>query len=404
MKDKTLILTGLTTAYLTTFIGSPFVFIALPLICEDIGLTATLTGLVIGSFGIAKLIFDVPAGYIIDRYGKKKTLLIGSAVVALAYLSFGVLLMNSIPLELTIMYLLMTRILDALGSSFIFVSSPSIIGSLTPSEKRGMTYSLTTILPGLGGFAGMSLAGLSASVLGPYLTILIYGALFTLIFVIYVVTVSERIVPKVEEKVTWNDISKLAQDKRILTIAYLNFAWSLPRVAFFFIIPYVAVKNYGLLPTVASSFAGLPMLVSSPMGVFGGWVCDRYGRKPVVLVSTMILALSTVLLSFPGSLMLFLLACLLAGLGGFGGAALTAYLTDIAPAAAYGRTFALTTITFDLSWALGPALGYYLLGSYGQPSLFATMSVLLGAGVLVFMRTCEKAIRCDLGSDQSPYT
>ena len=51
---------------------------------KNLGLTISEIFLLQGIFGAVLIIFDLPAGYVADLFGRKKTMLLGSVISALA--------------------------------------------------------------------------------------------------------------------------------------------------------------------------------------------------------------------------------------------------------------------------------------------------------------------------------
>lgn len=74
----------------TILLNSVFILpIIIPFYRDELGLT--FHDFLIGEsvFAVALILFDVPAGYLADRWGRRKTLILGSILMACAYTSLG---------------------------------------------------------------------------------------------------------------------------------------------------------------------------------------------------------------------------------------------------------------------------------------------------------------------------
>ena len=134
-----------------------------------------------------------------------------------------------------------------------------------------------------------------------------------------------------------------------------------------------ASKTYGLLVALYSlmQFGGAPVL---------GSLSDRFGRRPVILLSLLGAGLDYFLLAFAPTLGWFFVGRIIAGLTGANFAAATAYIADISPPEKRAANFGMIGAAFGLGFILGPALGG-VLGDVGLrvPFIVAGVLTLLNA-------------------------
>ncbi len=107
---------------------------------------------------------------------------------------------------------------------------------------------------------------------------------------------------------------------------------------------------------------------------------DRFGRRPVILLSVTGLGLDNLLLVFAPNLWWLFAGRLVAGATSANVAAATAYIADVARPEDRSRLFGLIGATFGAGFVVGPALGG-LLGAHGLrlPFLAAACLALLNA-------------------------
>jgi multidrug resistance protein len=119
-----------------------------------------------------------------------------------------------------------------------------------------------------------------------------------------------------------------------------------------------------------------------------GRLSDRYGRRPVLLISVLGSAFGYFLFGFGGALWVLFLSRLIDGITGGNISTAMAYIADITPPRERAKHFALVGVAFGLGFILGPALG----GALSQISLAApayaagTLSLLSALAGLVVLR------------------
>jgi len=114
----------------------------------------------------------------------------------------------------------------------------------------------------------------------------------------------------------------------------------------------------GLLSVIysAAQFAAAPIL---------GWLSDRSGRRPVLLVSVLGSAIGYFIFGLGGALWVLFLSRLIDGITGGNISTAQAYIADVTPPHDRAKNFALMGAVFGLGFILGPAIG----GALGQFSV-----------------------------------
>jgi DHA1 family tetracycline resistance protein-like MFS transporter len=127
----------------------------------------------------------------------------------------------------------------------------------------------------------------------------------------------------------------------------------------------------------AAQFFAAPLL---------GALSDRYGRRPVLLLSVLGSAFGYYLFGVGGALWVLLLSRLIDGITGGNLATASAYIADITPRHERAKSFALLGAAFGLGFILGPALGGLLSQiSLAAPAYAAGTLSLLSAIVGFFV-------------------
>jgi DHA1 family tetracycline resistance protein-like MFS transporter len=116
-----------------------------------------------------------------------------------------------------------------------------------------------------------------------------------------------------------------------------------------------AAEVFGLFATAW----GLMQFLFSP---FLGALSDRYGRRPVILISCLGLGLDYVYMAVAPSLGLLFLGRVISGITSATFGTAFAYIADVTPAEGRARAFGLVGMAFGFGFVIGPAIGG-LLGS-----------------------------------------
>lgn len=132
---------------------------------------------------------------------------------------------------------------------------------------------------------------------------------------------------------------------------------------------------------VAPWIGGMAALYAAMQFVFApfmGALSDRFGRRPVLLVSIAGGAANSLLLTVaPGPGLLFL-ARSIAGLTSANVAVAFAYITDISPEEQRARRFGLFNAMFGAGFILGPVLGGWLGESWVRLPFLAAATLNVG--------------------------
>jgi DHA1 family tetracycline resistance protein-like MFS transporter len=143
---------------------------------------------------------------------------------------------------------------------------------------------------------------------------------------------------------------------------------------------------------LAAQYSVLQTLFSPLLGALS----DRFGRRPVILLALLGMALSYVAMGFVPSVPWLFVARGFAGITGATLSTANAYMADISTPETRARNFGLIGAAFGLGFVMGPAMGG-LLGSIGPrvPFFAAAAVTLLNAlwGLLVLPESLPPAQR-----------
>ncbi|MCW9042397.1 MAG: TCR/Tet family MFS transporter [Pseudopelagicola sp.] len=127
-----------------------------------------------------------------------------------------------------------------------------------------------------------------------------------------------------------------------------------------------------------------------------GSLSDRFGRRPVLLVSLAIMALDYLIMAIAGTIWLLLAGRIIGGITAATHSTAAAYMADISAPEEKARRFGLIGAAFGVGFVLGPILGG-LLAELGTRAPFWAAAALAGGnfllGVLVLKETVTDTLR-----------
>jgi len=129
----------------------------------------------------------------------------------------------------------------------------------------------------------------------------------------------------------------------------------------------------------ASRYGGWMMFAYAAMQflfapVIGG-LSDRYGRRPILLVSLFGFGANYLLMALSNHIIWLFIGRMLAGIAGASITTATAYIADVSPPEKKAQNFGLIGMAFGIGFILGPVLGG-IMGQFGTRWPFYTAAVL----------------------------
>jgi DHA1 family tetracycline resistance protein-like MFS transporter len=139
-----------------------------------------------------------------------------------------------------------------------------------------------------------------------------------------------------------------------------------------------SLSTAGLWTGIMGTLWALMQLLCAPVI---GSLSDRFGRRPVILISTAGLALDWVLMALAPSLWWLVVGRIIGGATSASATAIFACMTDITAPAQRARAFGLVGAAISAGFVIGPALGG-VLGEWGPRVPFWVAAGLSGAAFL----------------------
>jgi MFS family permease len=357
----------------------------IPLYIQDIGGSPGMVGLIMGAFAIGLLGSRSWLGQIADQHSRKRVLLIGVAVTAIASSSYAFI--QFIPL------LFCLRAFHGISVAAFGMAYNTLVVDVAPAEHRGKLLGYMTLVNPLGVALGPALGGILQAKVG-YPPVFFTSTALALVSLACVLCVDD---PMLRTKQPQHVDPVSVQNKKI------SFWTPLKQRAF--LIPTLVLLLVG--GTFGSIIAFVPLFIRqvSPglnVGMFYtaaaiasfsirlivGKASDSLGRGIFITLGILCYGISMVFLLMARNELFFLAAGFSEGCGG--GILIptvAALIADRSPEKARGSLFSLCMVGFDLGMAIaGPILGT-MARQIGYQGIYGLMGIGVGIALLVFITT-----------------
>lgn len=360
-------------------LGNGMVWSVIAVYGQSMGASAAVVGLMVSSYGGARLLINFPAGYASEKFGRRRMMSLGCVLLAIA--SFAVVVTSQIGAFFGCLLLM------GIASSSFITSALAAVADLGTPGRRVQDMSFYQGANMIGTSMGPALGGLTAGLWGYSTPFLINGiiALFGI--------AAFAMMPWAEGKDRRERVRTTAAQLRAL--AKQGMGVGLMCFSIFYV---RTSSNWILMPLIAQTrfqmdLATIGLILTSGAVAnlcvlpFNARLAVRFGRVRAIVLASILTLIACGLLAFGDHPAFFWLSSILFGAGG--GVAtpmLTAYVADVAPADERGPAMGLLRTTQDLALILGPFFTGLLadyLGLGFQGGLFGCLA-LLAVSTLAF--------------------
>ena len=371
----------LTLGVFLTMTGLTLVAPILPLYAREFGVSRTAAGALISSFAVARLVFDLAGGVAADRFGARRVMIAGASVLSAA--SVGAALAPNYWL------LLVTRVLEGFGSAAFATAAMQLIVVTTPKERLGRTMAFyqTGLLAGIS--VGPVVGGFAAQV-GDFTTpFWLYAAIGLVVALVVAKGVESAEVRPGKSNALVGIARQLLRQPAFVALMFVTFSIFVMRAgARITLLPLYGGEELGLsesrIGIVIAVAAFVNVLVVNP----GGWLVDKVGRRPILVLGLLLTAVAIgahgFVTSFAGLVVVSVGFGLTASLMGIPPPTMAG---DLAPPGAEGAAVGLYRTAGDIGLIAGPVL----MGSIAEGGAFME-GFLVAGGLLVAAAVVSLAV------------
>jgi len=389
----TRILTWMCVLIAVNQLGFGSIVPALALYARSFGVAQSAIGLAIAVYGLARFLIAVPAGRLADALGRRATLAVGGVVSAL-----GNLLCALAP---TYPAFVGARFVAGAGAALVLTTGLIVLADISTPSNRGRMMSVYQgvfiFAVGIGPFPG----GLLATHWGLAAPFFAYAATSLLASIVAWLAIPETRPARPAGELETAEVSFRVQ-LRLLTahpgfllVSLIAFVNAVARTgALFNIIPILARDRLALDPDRIGFGLALASVVGLALAYPAGVLVDRYGRKIIIVPSTILSGVSLVLFLAAPTYAWFLVACAAWSVAmGISGAAPAAYAADTAPGGMNAAALSTYRMLADLGYVVGPIALGLAADLAGASAALASAAVMLTAVALLFARFAPETYR-----------
>ncbi len=363
------------------FLGIGLAIPLLALYARHLGMSDAGAAFIVGLVGLGSLVFNIPAGQLMSRYGMRPVVIIATFVEACAAALAGLL-------QFQWVLGAMAFIMGMTQTSF-FVARLAYFRTLVPQHTRGRALSLIGGENRLGYFIGPIAGGFIAQSFGFQYAFFAYAALMALASIsLFIWVPTTEAAASSEGWTPSQSVTILRENAGVFATAGVAIiALQLMRTARQALVPLVA-HSLGLSVSQIGLIVGLMFFVEIFLVYPAGQAMDRWGRKAAGVPCLLFLALGLALLPFVHSITMMIIAVIVAGIGnGLGSGINMTLSTDFAPRENPTRFIGMWRFVVDLGTMSGPFIVGIVAGLFSLPGAAAIVASVGfgGAAVMGFL-------------------
>lgn len=370
LNERWVVVLNLSVVSAFVFLGVNVVSPILPQYAMTFNVPVALTGWAISSYALAKVAADLPAGMFSDKYGRKKVMVTGLAIVTVSSLVAG--------LAPTYLVLILARALGGLGSALYVTSATSWLAHISYGRDRGKIMGTYSSMIFIGIAAGPAVGGFVAAYYGIQAPFYVY-TLLTAIGIIATIPLHEPVLENDAyiRSVRWSDLKTVLSNRAFILVNFSVFAlFFLNSSVRSTLLPLYASINLGLDEGQIGLLMTAALMATGLLSFPSGWLSDRVGRKIPIMTCLFSSAFLVLLVPFQSdmkSLLTFMIAYGFAtGLQG----SIAAWPADVAPSDKMGPAMGVYRFIGDLGLFLGPITVTYV-SDYFNPNLITFQPFLI---------------------------
>jgi DHA1 family multidrug resistance protein-like MFS transporter len=377
MKQRLFVILNLSLVSGFVILGISIISPVLPQYALSFSIPVALVGWAVSAFALARLVMDIPAGFLADRFGRKRNMIVGLVLIILSSIAAGTA--NDYA------WLIFARIVEGIGSALYITSATTWVAQVTAGESRGRYMSLYTGLIFAGTSFGPTIGGYTAAHFGLNAPFFAY-AIFAFVGLMATLRLKEPASSPqaARSKMRVTDVlSVLSSGPFMLVNCSVLALFFLRAGVRSTLIPLYASLNLGLSEERIGVLLTVAAIVTSVCSFPSGWLSDKVGRKRPIMACLFLSGIAVLLIPLQQSLAgltgIMVFYGLATGLQG----SIAAWPADVAPKGRLGTSMGVYRVMGDIGMVLGPITATYIADYTGH--LTVTFMPFLAPALLCFV-------------------
>jgi MFS family permease len=371
-------LLGISTAHWVSHFHLFVLPMLFPFLKEQLGVGYIELGFALTVFAVVSGLTQAPMGYLGDRIGARKILLIGLTVGGFALIMLGI--------HLSYAWLIASAVLLGLANSVYHPADYAILSAHMDEARMGRAFSIHTFAGFLGGAVAPAIVAALVATTGGHGALIVAGAVGPAVALLLLVvgipdaSAADRAV----DGITTPQQNIVTPAIIVLTVFFMLLSLSNAGIGTFGVV--ALMSGYGSSFSTAN-IALTAFLGSSAVGVLaGGFLADHTRRHGQVAAVCFALNAAVVLVIAVMTLPAVLLTAAMGTAGFLGGVIAPSrdmLVRNAAPPGAAGRAFGIVSTGFNIGGIISPLLFGWIMDQdmphwvFGASVVFMALTVLL---------------------------
>jgi MFS family permease len=367
-------------AFIDLFAGFPIV----APYARDLNATAWVTGVVVAAYSMANLVGNLGAGFVLDRWGRKPTIVAGLLI------SGGAVALHAVVQDAT--QLIVLRVVHGLATAVLSPGAFALIGDAAPPEKRARAMGSAGVFIAAAALVAFPMAGIVRSAFGIPAVFLVVAAILVVAGIVVAVIAREPDVVGQQRSVRLGQLQEIVLRPSLMVSYVAILCFTIGVGALIEHLP-ILLEARGEGPR-ASSYAFTVYAVVAMLGMAGPAArqADRYGRQRPLAVGLALIGVALLGLGVSSALGAVYVEMVIFGLGfGLLFPAATALVADASATSERGTAFGVFYAVYSLGTIVGSLVAGALSGVFGDlttsPFFLSGVLALLAAPFLVRPRS-----------------
>lgn len=390
-------------AVFVSMLGFGLVMPLLPIYARDFGATGTQLGLLTASFAVARLVTTFPGGWLADKAGRKKPIILGLLAYSVVMALYG--------FSQDANQLILLRGLQGMASGVVWPVISTMVVDMVSPKDRGKAMGLYEMTHFLGMIVGPGLGGVLAEMFTIAVPFFACGVLAFFSSILVAFTVQETFTnkPRISDSQVGNVIADLRPKASLIGNLTEAVKGLTPYATIFVglcVARFVLAFSNSLMQPVLSVYAyeeigisegsvGMLFTVQGIVTLFAtlpmGTAADVVGRKPMIILGKIIHASAALLVIFSGSLWPLLLVMMMRGLGrAISNPSITAMFSGLVPVSKRGKGMGIFNIFQNAGLVVGATVGGFLYEFSSSEAPFIACAGVGLIGVLIVLFTVKE--------------
>ena len=385
-KSNVMLIFSIMLGYALTYMDKNMIAAAIIPIEGELGLNASQSGLLMSMFFIGYTLMQFPSGWLSDKIGPKKVLLISIGTILIATIFFGFVS--------TLVLLMVIRLISGLGHAGVPTSSAKVVANNIQPKQKMFVQSLILSTSGIGGILAFTLGSTLINMNWRYayygLAILYAVSILMILFFFP----KEKRVPNVKQE-NKIPISVVFKDKNVFILFAALLFLNIVLYGYVSWLPSFFGTNFGFDLKEISIILSINAILMSVGALSSSLMVDKVfkgNNKLFALISVIVCALACIIFALAGSLVVSIIMMFIFTLASNATfVTLFSWPHKLIEQEVIGSSIAIINIGSTFGGFLSPIITGYLIttfgGSYNVAFIAMGISAFICGLIILFVRT-----------------